>query len=208
MGVSKMRVRIVITRMPEARRSRAIGSVIPTTPPSTRCGPPAPLPVESRDRRRVNDHAPLAGPLGSLLDMAAAATEIMLNVPIRLTLITRENDSGVRPFFPRSARRSAFPRGADQTMRSAQISPKGRFDRALGRGPVGDVGLDEADLGSEFGPSEHSLGPFCTSAITARPPPATDRRTQAAPSPDPPPVTKKRVVRDLHAAVGEGPDDD
>ena len=39
-GVSKMPGAIVITRMPERASSRAIGSVMPTTPPSTPRTPP------------------------------------------------------------------------------------------------------------------------------------------------------------------------
>ncbi len=89
-GVSKMPGAMVITRIALRDRSRAIGSVISATPPSTRRRPPCPIWPSGRHRRRAHDHAALAGRVRLVLRHGVAASRIMLNVPMRLTAIVFE----------------------------------------------------------------------------------------------------------------------
>src|SRR5579859_3661400 len=110
-GVSKMPGAIVITRICWLARSRAIGSVMPTTPPFEAAYAAWPIWPSKAATLAVLTITPRSPSTGSCAAMRAAATRIVLKVPIRLIVITRENCSSgsgpsreiVRPAVPTPA---------------------------------------------------------------------------------------------------------
>ena len=164
----------------------------------------------ARDRQRHRDHAALRGGVGGLADLAverprprrsltitprspstarapiaAAASRIMLNVPIRLMRMTvSKTSSGCGPSRPTT--RLATPTPAQLTrMRAGPCAPP-PCDRRLGRGGVGDVARDReaADrLGGFLGRRRVEIEDRDARALAA------SASAVARPSPEPPPVT-------------------
>ena len=121
------------------RRDAALGG---------RIGRLADLPLEGRDRcGRDDDPAAALGP-GSATLIAAPASRIMLNVPMRLTRTTRSNaSSGIGPSRPTT--RAAVPMPAQLTrMLGAPSAARLVRQRFVGTRRIGDIALgeDPADL--------------------------------------------------------------
>ncbi len=93
-GVSKIPGAMVHTRIASRERSRAIGRVIPTTPPleaEYAAWPIWPSNAATEAVFTITPRSPTA--FGVPLAMAIAASRIMLKVPMRLMPMTRENEA-------------------------------------------------------------------------------------------------------------------
>src|SRR3954471_18121059 len=100
-GVSMMPGAIVHTRMSLSARSRAMGSVMPTTPPFDALYAAWPICPSNAATDAVLTMTPRSPSTGSLSTIAATASRITLKVPIRLTRTTFSNASrGSTPCLP------------------------------------------------------------------------------------------------------------
>src|SRR5581483_3560783 len=174
-------------------RSRAIGSVMPTTPPfdaEYAAWPICPSNAAADAVLITTPRSPSA--FGAFFAICAAASRITLNVPIRLISITLVKiASGIGPSRPTVF--IAAPTPAQLT--ATWIVPK----RATAF-PI--AALTSASLVTSAGAkrtrspsSAATLSPAAPgrSTITARPPAPTSSWTVARPSPDAPPVTNATV---------------
>ena len=151
-----------------------------------RIGGLADLAFVGRDRGGADDDAALA--VGERLEvcMAAAASRIALNVPIRLIANDAlEVGERHRALFADDALGRADAGAIDEDARRAVIGG-GFGDRRLGRGAVSDVAGD----GDAVDVDRHLGGGFVlTSRIATLAPASASMRAVAAPRPEPPPVT-------------------
>src|SRR3954471_13815454 len=181
---------MVLSRMPDAERSRATGSVMPTTPPLDAeydAWPIWPSKAATLARLTMAPRQPSAS--GSLRLIAVAARRTTSKVPIRLIEITRvkaarsaaESNSPSRPMG-----RCAHPMPAElTTARSGAISAA-----ALTAALIWSV-LVTSTWAKTPPISAASASPLsaCRSATTTTAPRAASRRAAAAPMPDAAPVT-------------------
>jgi hypothetical protein len=146
-GVPKMPGAMVMLRMPLRARSRAMGSVMPTTPPLLAAvGGLADLAVVGGHAGGADQHAALAGGSGSFLHIASAARRIMLKLPTRLTMMVLVNRQRVRAVLAHGLDGRRDAGAVDQAHQLAQR--RGRGHHGLAVGFLADVALDEdaADL--------------------------------------------------------------
>src|SRR3954468_9839132 len=113
-GVSMMPGAIVQTRISLSARSRAIGNVMPTTPPFDALYAAWPICPSNAATDAVLTMTPRSPSTGSVSTMAAVASRITLKVPIRLIRTTFSNaSSGSTPCLPRT--RAGVPTPAQLT---------------------------------------------------------------------------------------------
>src|SRR3954470_20156910 len=113
-GVSMIPGAIVHTRMSLSARSRAIGSVMPTTPPFDALYAAWPICPSNAATDAVLTMTPRSPSTGSVSTIAAAASRITLKVPIRLIRTTFSNaSSGSTPCLPST--RAGVPTPAQLT---------------------------------------------------------------------------------------------
>src|SRR3954447_13473612 len=101
MGVSMIPGAMVQTRISLSARSRAIGNVMPTTPPFDALYAAWPICPSNAATDAVLTMTPRSPSTGSVSTMAAAASRMTLKVPIRLIRTTFSNaSSGSTPCLP------------------------------------------------------------------------------------------------------------
>ena len=94
--------------------------------------------------------------VGSSFDIAVAATRIMLNVPIRLIVMTRVNEaSAVRAVLADGLLADRDARAVHESAQRAHLP--GRVDHGLRIGFAGDVALHETRIGAEFARQRFAL---------------------------------------------------
>src|SRR5919198_1534128 len=177
-GVSAGPGAIVITRIPARPRSRAIGSVIPTTPAfdaEYAAWPICPSKAAFEAVLTITPRSP-SSVKGSFSAIFLAACFVTTNVPTRLTSTTLRNAS--RSY---SVTRDAQPMPAQLTAPWSSSSP-----------PI-SASTAASSLTSHSG----------RSATTARAPAPSSSCTVAAPSPDLPPVTSTVLPSSFNGVPGE-----
>ena len=190
---------MVLTRMPTADRSRAIGSVMPTMPPfdaEYAAWPIWPSNAATDAMLTIAPRWPSASS-GSVFAIAAADWRSMLNVPSRLTLITKSNSfCGIGSLL-----RSTVRAGAAETGRVHEHPQRPhlrrRGDRRRAVVLARHVALDEeaADLGG------HGRAALLLEVGDHDPyaPSAASWRADASPMPDAPPVTMAEAPLQVEA---------
>jgi hypothetical protein len=130
---------------------------------------------------------PRSPSISSAAMIRSAASRMTLNVPIKLTVTTRENrSSGNGPFLPTV--RAAGPMPAQLTaMRRVPSSPARSRASVTSSGEVTSPALNRAASPSSLATS--APDDEGRSSSTTLPPPVTIRRAVASPRPDAPPVT-------------------
>ena len=153
--------------------------------------------------------------IGSVWAIAAAERLSMLNVPIKLTLITKLNRSRSIGTFSRSIVRAANPMPAEFT--SARSGPSSEAAETVASASSVD---DTSHFTNKLPISAATACPFSSSrsAITTCEPASASWRALASPIPDAPPVTMEelpsRLIRGIdfvprdvgdRATLGPGP---
>jgi len=187
-GVSKMPGAIVITLIFSGARSRAIGNVMPATPPFEAEYAAWPTCPSKAATDAVLMITPRSSPSGSVAAIRSAASRITLKVPTRLTLIARwKSANGNGPRLPTVLAALTMP---------AQLTATRRVPSDAARSSAADT-----DSGSVTSPAANrtpSPRPAAASSpaevgrsnSTTRAPAARRARAVAKPSPDAPPVIK------------------
>ena len=173
-------------RMPLRARSRAMGSVMPTTPPldaAYAAWPICPSYAATLAVEISTPRSPVAS--GSFLHMASAASRIMLKLPIRLTVMVLLNTaSACAPFLP-----TVFSAGAMPAQLTRPISLPSETARATTAWPSASLLTSQGTNAPPM--SWATICPLsaCISAMTTVPPCAASMRAAPSPRPDAPPVT-------------------
>src|SRR3954468_6319335 len=184
-GVSMIPGAIVHTRMSLSARSRAIGSVMPTTPPFDALYAAWPIWPSSAATDAVLTMTPRSPSTGSPSTTAATASRITLKVPIRLTRTTfSKASSGSTPCLPRT--RPGVPMPAQLT-----TIRNGAWPTAVCTAcwtPVSSVTSSAAKL-PPISFARSSPGDEGRSAMTTCAPASASAVAVANPNPLAPPVT-------------------
>src|SRR5215831_3227287 len=188
-GVSKIPGAMVHTRIASRERSRATGSVMPTTPPfdaEYAAWPIWPSKAATEAVLTITPRSPAA--FGCPFAIATDASRIMLKVPTRLMLITRANEAstcGPSFFTVRSA--IAMPAQLTRPLRDPKAFTVWSTTACPSDSEVTSHFAKRTLAPSSFA----SASPFsaCRSAIATLAPFAASMRTVPSPRPDAPPVT-------------------
>src|SRR6185312_15922403 len=186
MGVPNRPGAIVMLRMPLRARSRAMGSVMPTTPPLDAlyaAWPICPSKAATDAVEISTPRSPVAS--GAFLHMASAARRIMLKLPTRFTMTVRLNTlKAWAPFLP-----TVFSAGAMPAQLTRPISLP--IDTALATATWPSVSLltSQRTKAPPISLAIASPRSVCMSAITTVPPCEASMRAVPSPRPDAPPVT-------------------
>src|SRR3954468_6978423 len=184
-GVSMMPGAIVHTRMSLSARSRAMGSVMPTTPPFDALYAAWPICPSNAATDAVLTMTPRSPSTGSLSTMAAGASRMTLKVPIRLIRTTFSNaSSGSTPCLPRT--RAGVPTPAQLTTIRSGAWPTAVCTAACT--PASSVTSRPAKL-PPISFARSSPGDDGRSAMTTCAPAFASSVAVASPSPLAPPVT-------------------
>lgn len=177
---------MVTTRIASEARSRAIGNVMPTTPPFDAEYAAWPIWPSKAATDAVFTMTPRSSPSSAFSAIAVAANRITLNVPIRFTEITFEKaSSGNAPFLPVVL--IALPMPAQFTTIARVPSSLARSTAACtAASSVTSAGAKRTASPRAASAEVSALG---RSIATTRAPPATRRVTVARPRPEAPPVT-------------------
>src|SRR6266540_227912 len=186
-GVSNSPGAIVTTRIRLVASSRAIGSVMPTTPPFEAEYAACPICPSYAAIEAVFTMTPRSSPTGSWRAIRSAASRSTLNVPIRLTVTTLvKSASGNGPFLPTTLIALPIPAQLTAT-RSAPSRSAASSAAPTCASSVTSAGENTTRSPSCFAtcsPSE--LG---RSTITTPAPAPASVRAGASPRPEAPPVT-------------------
>ena len=183
-GVSNSPGAMVTTRIRSRDRSRAIGSVMPTTPPLDAEYAAWPIWPSNAATDAVLTMTPRSSPIGSVLAMRSAPSRITLNVPIRLISTTLRNaSSGNGPSLPRVL--IALPVPAQlTTMRSGPSASAASSAAVTAASSVTSVCAKVARS-----PSSSTASLPLMSSTTTCAPASSSRFVVARPRPEAPPVT-------------------
>ena len=175
---------MVTTRMNSRERSRAIGTVMPTTPPLDAEYAAWPIWPSNAATEAVLMMTPRSSPIGSFLAMRSADRRNTLNVPIRLTSTTfLKASSGKGPSLLSVL--AALPIPAQLTlMRSGPIDSA--TSSAL---PTAASSVTLVSTNLARSPSAATASSPRRSITTTEAPLSSSRLVVARPSPEAPPVT-------------------
>ena len=177
---------MVTTRMRCSANSRAIGRVIPATPAFEAEYEACPICPSNAATDAVEMITPRSSPTGSVAAMAAPASRITVNVPMRFTRITRSKASiDAGPCLPTT--RSGAPIPAQlTTMRSGPSEAAVSTAACTCAGSVTSVARNVNPCWAAItSPSEPGRSAMSTVA-----PAAASAVAVASPRPDAPPVTR------------------
>src|SRR6185312_14819368 len=199
-GVSKMPGAIVITRMPDRASSRAIGSVMPTTPAFDALYAAWPICPSNAATDAVLTMTPRSpSPFAIFFAIACAVRRIRLNVPTRLMLTARRKLArACGPSLPTTRSPWTMPAQLTSTCTAPNASSAACTHDCALASSVTSVCTKRA--APAISCARALPASSLTSAMTTRPPPSTAMRAVAAPRPDAPPVTMYVLPRNCMAA--------